>query len=77
MCFMMSKGGYLNDAVHGPWHPHVMFFEPRNEGSVWGANMPGSPVGSDSVNYEKTTILFVIVPNWSDGTPGPPLGQHH
>ncbi|HEX7137710.1 MAG TPA: hypothetical protein VF219_07685 [Vicinamibacterales bacterium] len=77
MCFMMSKGGYLNDAVAGPWHPHVMFFVPRNDGSQWGANMPGSPIGNDSVNYEKTTIVFVKVPNWSDGTPGPALNAHH
>lgn len=77
MCFMMSKGGYLNDDAAGPWHPHVMFFVPRNDGSQWGANVPGSPMGSDSVNYAKTTILFVVVPNWSDGTPGPPLHTHH
>ena len=25
MCYMLSKGGYLNDAASGPWHPHVMY----------------------------------------------------
>ncbi len=69
--YMMSKGGYLNDAAGGPWHPHVMFFAPRAESAAWGADLPGSPMMSDSSSYEKTTIFFVIVPNWSDGTPGP------
>lgn len=73
MCFMMSKDGYLNDAVAGPWHPHVMFYLPRTGGSQWGADLHDSPLESDSVNYAKTTILFVMVPNWSDGTPGPQM----
>ena len=69
ICYMMSKGGYLNDAAGGPWRPHVMFFAPRTEAGQWGADLPGSPVMSDSVNYDKTTIFFVPVPKWSDGTP--------
>jgi hypothetical protein len=73
MCYMMSKSGYLNDDAHGPWRPHVMFFVPRTSDASWGANLPGSPMASDSKAYERTTIFFVIVPNWSDGTPGPPL----
>ena len=71
MCYMMSTGGYLNDAANGPWHPHVMFFTPRTDDAAWGANLPGSPVASDSASYDETTIFFVIVPNWSDGTPAP------
>lgn len=74
--FMMSKGGYLNDAVAGPWHPHFMMFVPRSDASQWGADMPGSPVASDSVNYENATIIMVKVANWSDGTPGPELHRH-
>jgi hypothetical protein len=73
MCYMLSKGGYINDAAGGPWHPHVMFFTPRTDDAAWGANVPGSPVASDSKSYEHTTIFFMVVPNWSDGTPGPPL----
>ena len=73
MCFMMSRGGYLNDQAGGPWHPHVMFFVPRTDASRWGADAAGSPIASDSVNYEGTTIFFVVAPNWSDGTPGPAL----
>lgn len=74
---MFSKGGYLNDATAGPWHPHYMMFVPRTDASQWGADLPGSPVASDSVNYERTTIIMVKVPNWSDGTPGPAMHEHH
>jgi hypothetical protein len=71
MCYMLSKGGYLNDAAAGPWHPHVMYFAPRTDDAEWGANFPGSPVASDSASYDETTIFFVVVPNWSDDTPAP------
>jgi len=73
---MFSKGGYLNDSAAGPWHPHFMLFAPRADASQWGADLPGSPVASDSVNYEKTTIVMIMVPNWSDGTPGPEVHKH-
>ena len=72
ICYMMSKSGYLNDR-DGPWRPHVMFFAPRTEDGAWGDNLPASPVASDSSSYEQTTIFFVVVPNWSDGTSGPPV----
>jgi hypothetical protein len=71
MCYMLSKGGYLNDAAGGPWHPHVMYFAPRTDDAAWGANLPGSPIASDSASYDETTIFFVVVPKWSDGTPAP------
>jgi hypothetical protein len=73
VCYMMSKGGYLNDAAGGSWHPHVMYFAPRTNDAAWGANLPGSPIASDSASYDETTIFFVVVPTWSDGTPEP----HH
>jgi hypothetical protein len=73
---MFSKGGYLNDSAGGPWHPHYMLFVPRTDASQWGADMSGSSVASDSVTYEKTTIIMVKVPNWSDGTPGPEVHKH-
>ena len=72
MSYMMSKDGYLGDAAAGPWHPHVMFYVPRTEASLWGANLPGSPVASNS-GGEDTTIFFIMVANWSDGTPGPTI----
>ncbi len=68
---MMSKGGYINDSEAGPWRPHFMMFVPRTDASQWGSGMPGSPVYSDSTSYEKTTIVMIVVPKWSDGTPGP------
>jgi hypothetical protein len=72
MCYMLSKGGYLNDAAGGPWHPHVMYFAPRTDDAAWGANFPGSPIASDSTSYDETTIFFVVVPKWSDDAPAPP-----
>jgi len=72
MCFMMSKGAYLND-TGGAWHPHVMFFTPRGDLARWGANLPGSPVMADHASYEDADIFFVVVANWSDGTPGPKM----
>ncbi len=69
MCYMMSKQGYLNDA-DGHWHPHLMFFYPHTDGSLWGANLAGAPVlASDGV--DGVTVFLVPVLRWSDGTPGP------
>jgi len=68
MVYMMSKRGYLGDAVGGPWYPHVMFILPRTAGNDWGADLPGSPIFSDSTRPEPVTILFVPVGRWSDGT---------
>lgn len=71
VCYILSKDGYINDAAAGPWHPHVMYFAPRTDDAAWGANLPDSPIASDSTSYDETTIFFVVVPNWSDGTPAP------
>lgn len=46
-------------------------FAPRTDDAAWGANFSGSPIASDSASYDETTIFFVVVPNWSDGTPAP------
>ena len=69
VCYMMSKQGYLNDSVAGPWHPHVMFFGLHAKPAAWGANLPGSPVMADDTSYSPTTIFMVVVQKWSDGTP--------
>jgi hypothetical protein len=68
MSYMMSKQGYLNDAV-GHWHPHVMFFVARTDSGAWGANLGGSPVMDAQDEHDPTTTFFVLVPKWSDGTP--------
>jgi len=68
MSYMMSKQGYLNDAV-GHWHPHVMFFVARTDSGAWGANLGGSPVMDAQDDHDPTTTFFVLVPKWSDQTP--------
>jgi hypothetical protein len=68
MSYMMSKDGYLGDAV-GHWHPHLMFHIPKTEPASWGANLPGSPVQLDpQQRAEPETVFMVPVGNWSDGT---------
>ena len=71
--YMLSKGGYINEDVKGPWHPHVMFYapltNPGTDAEAWGANLKGSPV---HVNDEATatyTTFAVPVTHWSDGSP--------
>lgn len=88
MAYMMSQRQYIADATpaSGPanWYPHVMFFVPATDGSPWGANLPGGPLFSATSDAEPVTTYFLVVPNWSDGTPGPaltasgvPKGHHH
>ncbi|HEY4247151.1 MAG TPA: hypothetical protein VGM64_09860 [Lacunisphaera sp.] len=66
MCFMMAKGGHLNNAA-GHWHPHLMFFMSLEE-SAWGANLPGSPVIAVTDDLDHVTVFMVPVEKWSDGT---------
>ena len=80
MCFMMSKNGYLGDQASGGghWHPHLMFFLPHDAAgaAAWGANVHGSPVmGGDNTDIDPAVVYFVVVANWSDGTPGPMMGM--
>ena len=80
MCFMMSKNGYLGDQASGGghWHPHLMFFLPHDAAgaAAWGANVHGSPVmGGDQSDIDPAVVYFVVVANWSDGTPGPMMGM--
>ncbi len=65
---MMSKKGYLGN-VHGPWHPHVMFFVPRDEADSWAPNVPGSPAMSSDRGEFESTLIYIKVRIWSDGTP--------
>lgn len=69
ICYMMSKRGYLNDAVAGPWHPHIMTFALGTRPAAWGANLPDSPMAADDTNYAPVTIFMVVVPAWADGSP--------
>ncbi|HVW10776.1 MAG TPA: hypothetical protein VHC90_19455 [Bryobacteraceae bacterium] len=72
MCYMLSKQQYLNDEGMR-WHPHLMFFIPRNAAKGWGADLPGSPVLAADDPEERVSIMMVPLGNWSDGTPAPPM----
>ena len=75
--FMLSKKGYVSDEASGPWLPHMMFFLPHGVAADWAANKEGSPViGRDNSDIE-TTVLFVPVRSWSDGSPAPPPATKH
>lgn len=68
--YMLSRQQYINDSAH-PWHPHVMFVEPRTEKATWGENLPASPVVADCTNVAESCIFMVLVARWSDGTLDP------
>jgi hypothetical protein len=51
----------------------VMFYAAGDAAKSWGANLPGSPVLAAFDPQARTTTFFVVVHNWSDGTPGPPM----
>ena len=72
MCYMMSRQQYLNDQGRN-WHPHVMFLIPGDAAKSWGANLPASPIIAANDPEERATIFMVLVSEWSDGTPGPPM----
>jgi hypothetical protein len=73
MSYMMAKGSYLGDA-NGHWHPHLMFYGSRSDGTEWGADAEHSPVILNSQFQgapEPLATYIVIAPYWSDGTPAP------
>jgi len=69
--------GYLGDEAGGPWLPHVMFFLPQGQTENWGANKEGSPVIGQDGGALESTVLFIPVRSWSDGTPAPPPPGKH
>ena len=82
MCYMMSKGAYLNDGG-GHNMAHLMFYTPLMDTAVWGANpiddsnhvsfkFPNSPVylTPQFLGKPEPMDIFVIPTGvWSDGTP--------
>jgi hypothetical protein len=72
--FMLSKQGYLNDEVAGPWRPHVMPFVAYDQLATWAAGFKGSPILGPALStfrrYEPVTII-ILAPYWSDGSPAP------
>jgi hypothetical protein len=77
LSFMLSKNGYVSDDAGGPWLPHVMFFVPHGQAAAWAAGLEGSPViGRDGSELEST-VLFVPVRRWSDGSPAWSAAEEH
>jgi hypothetical protein len=75
--FMLSKRGYVSDNGPGPWLPHVMFFVPHGQAAAWGAGLEGSPVLGQDASVIESTVLFIPVRRWSDGSPAPPPAEQH
>jgi hypothetical protein len=75
--FMLSKEGYVSDDAEGPWLPHIMFFLPHGQAAVWAADADGSPILGKDNSAIESTVLYVPVRAWSDGSPAPPLAQKH
>jgi hypothetical protein len=70
MCYMMSKGAYLNDrGSHNL--AHLMFEVPRMDDAAWGENLPNSPVLGGAEDPEPISEFIVPVGKWSDGTSAP------
>jgi len=75
MCYMMSRAGYLNDAL-GHFVPHLMFYFPLIDKSSWGADLPDSPVTLNPQfrdGPEPITEFVIPVGKWSDGTAAPAM----
>lgn len=75
MCYMMSRAGYLNDAL-GHHVPHLMFYFPLTDKSSWGADLPDSPVTLNPQfqgGPEPITEFVIPVSKWSDGTDAPTM----
>lgn len=75
--FMLSKQGYVSDEAQGPWLPHIMFFVPHGQAAVWGADLDGSPILGKDNSALESTVLYVPVRRWSDGSPAPPPARKH
>ena len=68
LTYMMSKEAYLTDR---PPHNlnHLMYDLPRMDGAAWGANLPGVPIYFQQLSPAPITEFYVVMGNWSDGTP--------
>jgi len=72
MSYMMSKNAYLtDDGDHNL--AHLMFYTPLLDGSVWGADLPKSPVmlNPQFKGAQPINVFVVPVGRWSDGTSAP------
>lgn len=69
MAYMMSKQGYLNAKIKGPWLPHVMFYVPEIDPKALGTDQEDVPLNAHEDKAGHYTIIDVPVSKWSDGTP--------
>jgi len=76
--YMLSKQGYLNEGIKGPWRPHVMLLvseiDPKSLGSGLGDDVPLDAREEKVCRY---TTIDVPVSHWSDGTPSDSGDQAH
>lgn len=75
MSYMMSRKGYLSDAI-GHHVPHLMFYFPLTDKASWGADLRGSPVTLNPQfrdGPEPITEFVIPVGKWSDGTAAPAM----
>jgi hypothetical protein len=74
---MLHFGLAGRDDAAGPWLPRVMFFVPRGQAATWAAGLESSPIiGREGTGLEST-VLFVPVRRWSDGSPAPAPTEPH
>jgi hypothetical protein len=76
MCYMMGKQGYGGD-VAPHWPAHLMFFYSDTDPTIWGANLPGSPVIAVADPLEHMTQFVIETHQWSDGTEAPKSQNLH
>jgi hypothetical protein len=78
LSYRMSKQGYLNASIKGPWLPHVMVFVPEIDPKILGSDLGDDvPLGAHEEKIGLYTTIEVPVSNWSDGTPSPHRDGSH
>jgi hypothetical protein len=76
--YMLSKQGYLNAGIKGPWLPHVMFFVPEIDPKALGSDLGDDvPLDAHEEKIGRYTTIDVPVSTWSDGTPSPQMTGSH
>jgi len=72
MSYMMSKDAYLTDDDDHNL-AHLMFYTPLLDSTVWGADLPKSPVmlNPQFKGAQPINVFVVPVGRWSDGSAAP------
>jgi hypothetical protein len=71
LTYMLSKDAYLtDDGDHNM--AHLMFYTALVDATVWGADLPKSPIMlNPQFAREGIDVFLVLTGMWSDGTPAP------